>query len=364
MVSSLSARARIEWIDYARAIGIVLVVVGHVLGGLRHERFGDAILPYQPINDFIYSFHMPLFFALSGIVFALLPPSSVEKFLRSTLVGILIPYFSWSIIVIVLQQVAGDYAYERTDLSNIFHLLWFPTLHFWFLYVLFFVRAVYYTGWMLQQARGVAIIILVSIVLYVSYFMVVHIPSGRGLAFLIPKFLMGGAYFGAGFALAKWGPKIELRLTWRFVASTAAAWLIVTFILRQDPKVFMLTPLAAALGVAYTLGLSWLLTSPQSTAGRLFAVLGQASLAIYVTHIIFAAGTRIALLLIGVTNIPIHLMAGTAMGVILPTIMFLVGNRFEMLPYLGFGQNQRFTYSGGWTRQRGQARCASGNDLA
>lgn len=46
-------KKRLEYIDIARGIGIVLVVLGHCLsqldGGLR---------------TFIYSFHMPLFFCI------------------------------------------------------------------------------------------------------------------------------------------------------------------------------------------------------------------------------------------------------------------------------------------------------------
>ena len=46
---------RIESIDAAKAIGIVLVIMGHCF---------NSTLPYM--HEFIYSFHMPLFFILSG----------------------------------------------------------------------------------------------------------------------------------------------------------------------------------------------------------------------------------------------------------------------------------------------------------
>ncbi|PZU56918.1 MAG: glycosyl transferase [Sphingobium sp.] len=51
---------RLDWVDAARGIGIVAVVVGHVWtrGALR---------------DAVYSFHMPLFFLLSGYLFRARP---------------------------------------------------------------------------------------------------------------------------------------------------------------------------------------------------------------------------------------------------------------------------------------------------
>ena len=48
---------RIAWIDVAKGITILLVIIGHTL------TFGSAT------RNFIFSFHMPLFFILSGYTF-------------------------------------------------------------------------------------------------------------------------------------------------------------------------------------------------------------------------------------------------------------------------------------------------------
>lgn len=47
---------RIEWLDSARGIAIILVVLGHCIGYID-----------DPLNKVILSFHMPTFFFLSGI---------------------------------------------------------------------------------------------------------------------------------------------------------------------------------------------------------------------------------------------------------------------------------------------------------
>ncbi len=45
---------RIEWIDTAKGIGILLVIIGH-------------IVPFDSnISRFIFSFHMPLFSSFQG----------------------------------------------------------------------------------------------------------------------------------------------------------------------------------------------------------------------------------------------------------------------------------------------------------
>ena len=50
---------RILWVDVAKGIGIFLIVLGHII----------KKSPNPEINQAIYSFHVPFFFILSGIVF-------------------------------------------------------------------------------------------------------------------------------------------------------------------------------------------------------------------------------------------------------------------------------------------------------
>lgn len=47
---------RIDWVDAAKGIGILLVIIGHSVS-------------FSPIRGAIFSFHMPLFFICSGITF-------------------------------------------------------------------------------------------------------------------------------------------------------------------------------------------------------------------------------------------------------------------------------------------------------
>ena len=80
---------RLDWVDVARGIGIVAVVVGHVWtrGGLC---------------DAMYSFHMPLFFLLSGL---LSRPQPVGRFTRRQLGGQMRPYAAWLALLILADQI-------------------------------------------------------------------------------------------------------------------------------------------------------------------------------------------------------------------------------------------------------------------
>src|SRR4051812_17314369 len=57
---------RVTWVDTAKGYGIILVVFAHAVRGL----IASDIMTWTPVTRFvdawIYAFHMPLFFVLSG----------------------------------------------------------------------------------------------------------------------------------------------------------------------------------------------------------------------------------------------------------------------------------------------------------
>ena len=87
---------RIEWIDYAKGIGIFLVVLGHVLRGLGAS-VGQGYQPeLRAMDQWIYAFHMPLFFLLSGLFADRAVSKPPRRFLIDRFQKILYPYFLWS----------------------------------------------------------------------------------------------------------------------------------------------------------------------------------------------------------------------------------------------------------------------------
>ena len=82
-----------NYITIAKAIGISLMVVGH--SGC------PAIL-----KNFIYYFHMPLFFFCSGYFFHVpTSASSLLSFCKKRVQGLYIPYIKWSLIFLALHNL-------------------------------------------------------------------------------------------------------------------------------------------------------------------------------------------------------------------------------------------------------------------
>ncbi len=83
-------RKRLEYFDLAKGIGILLVILGHI----------TYISP--PLRIWIFSFHMPLFFIISGMLIHYKREDSLNyrDIFKKKAKGLLIPYFYFSILTI------------------------------------------------------------------------------------------------------------------------------------------------------------------------------------------------------------------------------------------------------------------------
>lgn len=86
MVKAGSVASRIEWVDIARGMAIILMVAGH------------SSIP-EALSKYIWSFHMPLFFVVSGLFYNPTKYGNFKSFLKKKIHTLFIPYWVFSIIV-------------------------------------------------------------------------------------------------------------------------------------------------------------------------------------------------------------------------------------------------------------------------
>jgi len=128
---------RIRYIDFAKGIAIILVVMGHMV---QYNLKGDAA---NAIFNFIYSFHMPLFFFLSGYVAALkyegICIRSVLPFIKKKSLSLLVPFLTWGILLNLLL-----FRFSISDsLLQLKLLVSHPDRGPWFLFTLFIIQTAY-----------------------------------------------------------------------------------------------------------------------------------------------------------------------------------------------------------------------------
>ena len=78
---------RIEWIDIAKGIGIILVIMGHTIA-LRYSQW-------------LYTFHLPLFFLLSGLVYNENKYPKYTTLLKQKSTQILLPWLKFFLIGLI-----------------------------------------------------------------------------------------------------------------------------------------------------------------------------------------------------------------------------------------------------------------------
>ncbi len=169
------SKKRLDYLDMAKGLGMILVLIGHLQG--------DSIFtfsPYiHPLCVYIFSFHMPMFFIISGILLAI-KNDEIRPFREvaaSRFRGIMIPYFWFSffyLLVVVIALIKGEIAVQTLYL-NIWYVLglygmnvlWFlPALYLGELLFLFTRRKIR------EDSLFITVVVLSNAVVYaVSYFL-------------------------------------------------------------------------------------------------------------------------------------------------------------------------------------------------
>jgi fucose 4-O-acetylase-like acetyltransferase len=302
---------REAWLDIAKGIGIVLVVFGHVTNGLVAARIVPATNALTYVYYVIYTFHMPLFFFLSGITVPLSLQGGTPVFLRRKLATVAYPYFVWSIIQGLVQLTASNSLNSPFKLEYLFLIPISPLGHFWFLYVLmaFHVLAAVSGGrshWLVVGAalslsfyaftEGLPRLTFYHMPFYVAGFLCCSLlVSHRVHAFLVRCGRLGAVTMLA------------------FFIGGASASAALTHGNYTNPIVVPV----AAVGILSTVMVSYQLVGlPLS---RPLQHLGRLSLSIYVMHVMAAAGTRIVLSELGLIQSPLAvLVLCTLAGLLLP----------------------------------------------
>ena len=97
-IEDLTNKGRITWVDSVKGIAIYLIVVGHFLN----------VSSLVPVNKVLYSFHVPLFFVLSGYTYKK-PYKNIWDGIIKKIKQLLLPYIIYVILSVIFCRIYGDY---------------------------------------------------------------------------------------------------------------------------------------------------------------------------------------------------------------------------------------------------------------
>lgn len=314
-VKKIEYRLNYDWVEYAKGIGIILVVYGHVARGVFNAGMIDNPSFFKLVDSVIYSFHMPLFFFISGLFFV----SSIKNrgiigLFTSKVNTIAYPYFVWSLMQGGIAYVANPITNFNTTLVDIYSIPWVPMDQFWFLYVLFLVFIM--ASIIYKLTSNVVIIFLISLVLFVFNDV---LASSWAIMNVTYQYML---YFCAGMLFfqywGEWGNKFVwlCGLVFLFIVSHWLYQIDMVVISERYFKVVM-----AFIGIALIIVLSNCFLQMNV---KVIKIIGSYSLGIYLLHVLLGSGFRVIMQKVFYfESSAFHLIFGTLVGTFLSIICLI-----------------------------------------
>ena len=112
------------WADTVRGFAMVLIILGHTIG------YCDSL---RPLSIYLSSFYVPLFFVVSGYLFAPDQRESIPSFMKRKALHILVPYYIFALISLIpftifsvdVQEILqSDRVIDNPLLHSLFHIIY------------------------------------------------------------------------------------------------------------------------------------------------------------------------------------------------------------------------------------------------
>lgn len=127
-------------LDYLKGIGIVLVILGHSFAFTGFDLVNkEKYFIYYYIFNFIYSFHMPLFFIVAG--FLSNKEYEIKSFYISKIKRLLIPYIFINIIDYIPRYLFSNFVNNSSN--SLIRVVFYSGVATWFVYTLFMIFLIF-----------------------------------------------------------------------------------------------------------------------------------------------------------------------------------------------------------------------------
>ncbi len=133
-------KRRLVYADIAKAICIVLVVVGHYFPD-------DHPVWYWIMRSIIYSFHMPMFMFASGLIYlATFKVQDYTVFIKKKIKRLMVPYIVVSFIIITIKLLTQSLMYVENPVTYLSYvkILYLPEAGYflWFIWALWWIYVI------------------------------------------------------------------------------------------------------------------------------------------------------------------------------------------------------------------------------
>ena len=265
---------RLDYVDIAKGLGIILVVVGH-------------ISPVKWLNQLIYTFHMPLFFLIAGMFFR--THNSTKELAVKYFYRLIVPLLFFTLLFFPYQifnlNTAGDLTYKNAiAISPLFGgngittTFWFPEVLFMSLLLINILK--------IKLLKGSSRLIFLSVVLFLlshiisTFSFLKYLPfSISVILYAIPLLIIGNLLGNFDFK------KYKAPLVYLMIVAIGIFLLKLNYRFDMKNHMYGIPFVAELFAIIITVGILAFSTYLEETKlGTGLAYIGKASLVIMFCH--------------------------------------------------------------------------------
>jgi Fucose 4-O-acetylase and related acetyltransferases len=353
---------RLHWIDALKGIGIILVVLAHYS------------LPIA-FDTYIFSFHMPLFFFISGFLFDFVKyAESASNFVKGRFKSLIVPYFCFAVITCIFcflidelytPGITSIKFFENSMLHGISHIFvaFGPAVSYnpplWFLTCLFVTELLFYGLEKKYYGEPKKLVLWLIIAGVIGYLYSVYVPFR--IPWNVDVALTAIVYYGAGNMFRKFTDtgsrasfnlKVNSGFTENFVRiekylpfmAIFLSLLYLGYLLKfpTDDKINMNILKYGNFFSFYLLAFSGIFTfvyiSKRIVSSKVLEYYGRNSLTILALHFpLKDVLIKLAIIILGVDIEYIHYNVGIALGLtvlnltLLVPVIYVINNYFPFI---------------------------------
>lgn len=338
---------RIKWVDSLKGFAIILVVIGHVADGY----INSGIYPNEQnilymIFKIIYSFHMQLFFLISGFLFATAyfkEKKLNKKNVMLQIINLCVIYLVFSVFQWGVKVIFKNYVNDQYDIYDLLKIFIKPMPPYWYLYDLIIF---YFGGILLYKfnKKYVKVILGITISIIISY--ILKLPNE------IQSKLNYFLFFYLGVV---WKEINLVEKTNNIIIATILGSGMILFGLSMSFEKLQNIPIIN-ICIALLMSVTIILIFNKNEKifnNKIFDICGKYCLEIYVLHCFFTALNRTLLIKMGITNFYINFIVNSVISTIIPILgavllkkMKLYNIIFKPVKTLGKRINERVESNG------------------
>ncbi|QPB18402.1 acyltransferase family protein [Rhizobium sp. 007] len=276
-------KTRIDWLDIAKGMSIILVVIYHTL--LYHDFHEIAPDLYARISGIMTPIRMPLFFTVSGFLAASAVRAPWRDFLSRKIWLLIYLFAVWSTarwLFFHYIQTNALVPAEGSDPYQLIEMWWAPNTGIWFIWALAIFMVATKLLSSAHHATAVAIAAMVSILTFGEHLQIDLFTHRNVLQYFV--FFLFGCWYGKSVVgtitqrplLMAFGGFLLFAalylLRWRLQAIEKGSWAL----------------LSSIAGLAWLCGTAVLMSRLQPVR-HAFAYFGRNTLPVYVTHVMIVS---------------------------------------------------------------------------